>query len=109
MRILLDECVVKRLAGHLSNQQVSTLSSMGWRGLKNGKLLTATSNTGFEILLTVDKQMRHQQNMSYYPIAIVIFNSHFTTLGDVLPLLPSFEARLGEFTPYSINVISQPL
>ena len=39
MKILLDECVTKRLKPHLPKYKVFTVTEMGWCGLKNGKLL----------------------------------------------------------------------
>jgi hypothetical protein len=45
MRLLLDECVPKRLKRHLSEHDVQTVPEAGWAGLKNGALLrVARSN-----------------------------------------------------------------
>jgi len=40
MKILLDECVTKRLKEHLKEFEVFTVSEMGWNGIKNGKLMS---------------------------------------------------------------------
>ena len=44
---------------------------MGWAELKNGELLKAAEAAGFEVLITSDKNLRHQQNLSPRRIAIV--------------------------------------
>ena len=72
MKILLDECVTKHLKPLLIGHEVSTVREMGWSGVKNGKLMTLCVENGFEILLTIDKNLQHQQNLDKYPITIVI-------------------------------------
>ena len=47
------------LAGHT----VRTATQQGWDKLRNGDLLTAAEEAGFDILLTTDKNMRYQQNL----------------------------------------------
>lgn len=37
---------------------------MGWRGLKNGQLLDAAEAEAFDLVITADKNLRHQQNFS---------------------------------------------
>ena len=63
MKILLDECVTKRLKPHLSKHEVITVTEKGWSGLKNGQLMAAASADEFDILLTIDKNLQHQQNI----------------------------------------------
>ena len=57
MKILLDECVTKRLKTHLSQHEIKTVTEKGWSGLKNGQLMAAASGEGFDILLTIDKNL----------------------------------------------------
>jgi len=37
---------------------------MGWAGKKNGELLALMAGTGFEVLLTVDQNLSHQQDVA---------------------------------------------
>jgi predicted nuclease of predicted toxin-antitoxin system len=60
MRVLLDECVPKRLRRELTAYDVSTVTDMGWAGVKNGKLL-ALASAQFECFLTVDANIEKQQ------------------------------------------------
>ena len=57
MKILLDECVTKRLKSHLPEFEVYTVREMGWGGIKNGKLMDLCVENNFEILLTIDKNL----------------------------------------------------
>ena len=56
MRILLDECVDRRLGRDLVGHSVLTVPGMGWAGIKNGELL-ALAEKEFEVLMTVDRQL----------------------------------------------------
>jgi len=51
---------------------VRTAAQEGWDRLKNGDLLAAAEEAGFDILLTTDKNIRHQQNLAGRKIAIVV-------------------------------------
>jgi len=64
MRILLDECVTKKVKTALSDFEVFTVFDMGFSGLKNGQLLQKAQENQVEIILTIDKNMDHQQNIS---------------------------------------------
>jgi hypothetical protein len=45
---------------------------MGWHGVKNGALLDTAERHGFDIMVTGDKSMRHQQNMMGRMLARVV-------------------------------------
>ena len=60
MKILLDECVTKKLIPFLNGHEVSTVSQKKWNGLKNGDLISKAEKEGFEILLTIDKKIKYQ-------------------------------------------------
>ena len=63
MRVLLDEDLPHKLRQNLPGHDVSTVSYMGWSGLKNGELLKAAEVAGFEIFLTGDQKLSYQQNL----------------------------------------------
>ena len=75
MKILLDECVPKRLKPYLAEFEVFTVSQMKWNGIKNGKLMTLCIDNGFDLLLTIDKNMMHQQNLDKYELTVAVLNS----------------------------------
>lgn len=55
MKILLDECVTKRLKKHLPSFEVFTVRERELGGIKNGKLMAYCADNDFDILLTIDK------------------------------------------------------
>lgn len=75
MKILLDECVTKHLKPHLNEFEVFTVREMNWSGIKNGKLMSLCVENGFDILLTIDKNLQYQQNLEKYPVTIVVLNT----------------------------------
>jgi hypothetical protein len=71
MRVLFDQAVPVPIRPHLAGHEVRTAAEEGWDTLKNGELLTAAEQAGFDALLTTDKNIRYQQNLSQRKIAIV--------------------------------------
>lgn len=71
MHLLLDECLPKGLKFYFPDHVVFTVSEKKWYGIKNGQLLRLAS-AEFDVLVTLDKNIRHQQNMTQLPIAITL-------------------------------------
>lgn len=93
MKILLDECVDRRLATEISGHEVKTVPQMGWAGIKNGELLTLAEKQ-FEAFVTVDRNLSFQQNLTRYNIAVVILRARSNRLRDLRPLAPELLACL---------------
>lgn len=72
---------------------------MAWRGKRNGDLLRAIVGHGFDVLLTVDRNIPYQQNLRAGGIALVVLASGGTTLSDLVPLMPSTLAVLATIKP----------
>jgi hypothetical protein len=72
MRIIFDQAKPLPIREHLDQHVVSTAFAQGWATLKNGELLTAAEQAGFDVLLTTDKNLRYQQNFTGRKIAIVV-------------------------------------
>ena len=102
MRLLLDECVPKRLKRELPGHEVKTVQEIGWAGIKNGALL-GLANGQFDALLTVDQGMEHQQNLSGLSICIVVLVAPSNDVDDLRPLLPSVEQALASVRPGEIR------
>ena len=94
MRILLDECVPRPLRREFSSHDVRTIREMGWAGKKNGELLALMAGAGFEILLTVDQNLRYQQNLVGSAVAVVVMVAPSNRFPDLIPLVPKVEAAL---------------
>jgi hypothetical protein len=94
MRILLDECVPAPLRRELTAHNVHTIQQMGWAGKTNGELLALMAGAGFGVLLTVDQNLRHQQNLAASGVAVVVMVAPTNRLADLVPLIPKVEAAL---------------
>ena len=108
MKILFDHCVDRNLRKRLPAHHVRTAREMGWDQLRNGNLLAAAEGAGFDILLTVDKGFRHQQNLAGLMISVALLrgkNNKFVTLSA---LIPAFDALVPAFQPGQLYEIPAP-
>ncbi|HEX3683563.1 MAG TPA: hypothetical protein VHU83_13580 [Bryobacteraceae bacterium] len=72
MRILFDNSTPRGLAHFLTSHSVDEARSRGWDELSNGELIDAAERAGFEIIVTTDKNIRYQQNLTSRKIALVV-------------------------------------
>ena len=102
MQILLDECLPARLHRALPGHTVQTVPQAGWAGIKNGRLLRLVAESArFNIFLTMDKSLPHQQQLAGLPFAIVILRAKSNSFEDTQPLMP-------EFQPGQVFIVAQP-
>lgn len=71
MKLLLDECVPQRLRDDFPDHEVYTAEAAGLLGVKNGALLSAAA-AEFDVLITVDRKMRFQQNLQKFDLALIV-------------------------------------
>ncbi len=98
MRLLLDECIPKRLKRELPGHEVKTVQDMGWAGIENGALLKLADGQ-FDALLTVDQGIEYQQNLSGLTISVVVMLAASNDVDDLRPLLPGVEQALAGLRP----------
>ena len=87
MKVLLDECVHVGLKRELTGHEVRTVPEMKWRGVTNGRLL-ARAATEFDVLVTLDKNIEFQQNLSKLPLPVVALQATSLLWEDVRPFGP---------------------
>jgi hypothetical protein len=75
MRIIFDQATPVPIRPYLEGHNVRTAAEEGWDTLQNGDLLTAADAAGFDLLLTPDKNICYQQNLSGRKIAIVVIGN----------------------------------
>lgn len=93
MKVLLDECLPKRLKSAFPGHSVSTVPEMGWTGRSNGELLELAKGR-FDAFITVDQNLQYQQNLEASKIAVVLLvvsNNRYETFK---PLIPKVEQAL---------------
>jgi hypothetical protein len=93
MKVLLDECMPRKLRRELTEHAVLTVTERGWSGIKNGKLL-ALAETEFEVFLTVDQNLRYQQNLKAFSIGVILLVARNNRLKTLLPLMPEAKKAL---------------
>ena len=91
MKVILDECLPRRLVRDLHRHAVTTVPRQGWSGRTNGDLLSLVQ-TEFDVFITMDKSLEHQQNLGGVSICIVVLhgaNSRYETLDPLIPQIHS--------------------
>jgi hypothetical protein len=74
MLVLFDQATPVPIRPYLEGHTVSTAFRQGWDKLKNGELLAAAEQAGFDLFLTTDKNMFYQQNLAGRKIAVVVLS-----------------------------------
>jgi hypothetical protein len=105
MRVLLDECVTRYMKRDFTGHEVFTVEEAGFKGLKNGRLLEAMSGR-FDVLVTVDQSLQHQQNLSAYALAVVVLKARRSTYPMLKPLIPAMLEQLETIKPGEVVVLS---
>ena len=105
MNILLDENLDWRLRRDLPGHAVESVPLIGWAGLKNGVLLTEAEKQ-FDLLLTMDSNMVHQQDLARFRIAVIALQARSNRLADTRPLMPKVLAVLSSLQPGTLTVLS---
>ena len=75
MRILFDHVTPRGIARFLPGHTVTKAKDRGWDRLTNGDLLAEAERAGFDVLLTADKNMRYQQNLTGRRIALLVLST----------------------------------
>jgi predicted nuclease of predicted toxin-antitoxin system len=98
MKVLIDECAPKALKVALAARgfDCTTVQEAGWSGKENGELL-ALADASFDVVVTIDRNLRYQQNLSGRRIALRIRACAFEACGglprNVISVYPSSVPR----------------
>jgi hypothetical protein len=95
--VQLDHCVPRRVRLALAGFGVVTAYQRGWSELKNGDLLRVAEVEGFQVFVTSDRNIRHQQNLAGRRIAIVLLPTN--TLQLLLPRFPAIHEAVNRAQP----------
>ena len=102
MRLLLDECVTRFVKRDLAGHDVLTVEEAGLKGLKNGALLQAATGN-FDVLITVDRNLSYQQNVTSLSLAILILIAKSNAYVALKPLMPRALELLKQINPGEIK------
>jgi len=103
LRVLLDENVDRLLKSRFdSDFEVVTVPEQGWTGLGDREVLRRADEQ-FDVLVTMDRNLPYQQNLSDFEVAVVVLNAPSNAFPDVVELMPEVNeqvrhAKAGEAT-----------
>jgi hypothetical protein len=75
MKVLFDQGTPVPLRRQLTGHTIETVYERGWSTLKNGALLSAAEQDGYDVLITTDQQLRFQQNLTGRRLAILVLGT----------------------------------
>lgn len=105
MKVLLDECLPKKLKHEVVADEVKTVPEVGWASKKNGELLRL-AQLDFDVLLTNDQNLEHQQNLKRFDLAFVVLVAPTNDIEDLKPLMPAANEAMRTIQPGEIRYIA---
>jgi len=99
MKILLDECIPRKLKNSLADHECQTVPEAGLAGKKNGDLLSLAEQAGFDLFFTMDKGVPYQQNLIGRNIAVLLVRARSNRLADLLAQLAECRSILSSIQP----------
>jgi hypothetical protein len=99
MKLLLDECVPRKLKNHLAGVECQTVPEAGLAGKRNGELLSFAERAGFQAFLTVDQGIEFEQNLRNRTIGVVLILARSSRFHDLLPHAPEIIRVLSSIRP----------
>lgn len=107
MKILLDECLPRKLKDRFADHDCHTVPEASLGGKKNGELLTIAERLGFEVFLTMDKGFAYEQNLAGRQIAVIILRAKSNRLVDLVPLVEACHTQMRSIKPGQIAWIEE--
>jgi len=89
MKLLLDECLPRKLKNHLPGHECQTVPEAGWAGKKNGELLSLAQQSGFQAFLTLDRGLEYEQNLKGRKSQSFSYLQGHAASPNLLPRIPS--------------------
>jgi predicted nuclease of predicted toxin-antitoxin system len=104
VRVLLDECLPRRLKRELVGHDARTAPEMGWASKSNGELLTLAA-ADFDVFLTSDRNLSYQQNVAGFNIAVIVLVAPSNGIDDLRPLVPRILEALATVTVGTVALV----
>ncbi|VGO22521.1 DUF5615 family PIN-like protein [Pontiella sulfatireligans] len=103
-KVLIDECLPRRLIRDLHHYHVSTVPQRGWAGKKDSELLELAS-AEFDVFVTLDSNLAFQQNVSLLSLGIVVMHVKSSRYESLQPLIPSLVSTIENSVPGTVSDI----
>lgn len=108
MRVLLDECLPVDFRQSFAGMSRVHVSGPGFKGKKNGDLLQATENAGYDVFLTADQGLRHHAHGGTRTLAVIVLSTPTDQLDDLRLLVDSMLYAMANIAPGPIVTIQPP-
>lgn len=102
MRVLLDECVPRKIRRDIVGHEVRTVAEMGWRGSKNGELMRRAA-ADFDVILTTDRNIEFQQHLPSLQMAILVVAVGSNDVDMLRPFVPEMLEALRGIRPGEVR------
>ena len=107
MKILLDENLPTKVKYNFGeDHEVRTVKDMGWLGKKNGELLGLATLNGFDVFITLDKNLRNQQNLNKFDLKFILLLSKDNKHQTLQPYMDKVKKLLQENDLSKVSEIS---
>jgi hypothetical protein len=107
MKILLDECIPRKLKNSFPGHECQTVPEAGLAGQKNGLLLSLAEGAGFDLFITIDKGLQYQQNLAGRGIAILLVRARSNRLEDLLPYVEACRSLINSIQPGELKRVGE--
>ncbi len=109
MRVLLDENMDRKLRRWFDmDHAVTAVSERGWSSKRNGELLRVAQEE-FDVLVTMDRNLEHQQNLSAFNIGIVLILARSNQRGEVVPIMSEVNRAVRNVKPGTLVKVAARL
>ncbi|PRY33964.1 hypothetical protein CLV58_119114 [Spirosoma oryzae] len=105
MRLLLDENVPRKLKQDVPGHYVCTVRELQQHGNEDQTILQFLVDFNFDALITCDKNLRFQQNLSRYPTPIIVLDTHTNAYPVLRAVIPQLLAVLEAPLPAGATII----
>ena len=107
MKVLIDECLPKKLKREVNAEFVRTVPEVGWASIQNGALLRLAEQE-FDVFLTNDQNLEYQQNLKEFHLAVIVLIAPTNNIDDLKPLMPAANEALKTISAGDILYIKAP-
>jgi hypothetical protein len=108
LKILLDENLPHKMRRELPGHEIFTAAYMGFNEIENGELLRRVAAAGFDALVTNDRGLEYEQNLSNLPVAVVVVLAPANTIEALRPAFPALLEALAVLRPRQFVKVSAP-
>jgi predicted nuclease of predicted toxin-antitoxin system len=105
MRVLLDSNLPRAFASLLPGHRTQTTHQRRWSDLDDGPLLDAAEQE-FDAFVTMDQNLRFQQNLGHRQLRIILLRAHRNSLPVLAPLAPAVLSALAEMSAGELRILS---